>query len=86
MMQFSYVSMGARNTRMLGGQFVNGVQSIGGAGRRRSVKQAAPLKVSPEKPALVASPPVVVFSSGNSSNNGHHQDCSTTPLQFTAHR
>jgi hypothetical protein len=34
MMQFSYVSMGARNTRMLGGQFVNGVQSIGGAGKK----------------------------------------------------
>lgn len=34
MMQFSYVSMGAKNTRMLGGQFINGVQSVGKLGKK----------------------------------------------------
>ena len=33
MMQFSYVSMGARNARMLGGQFMNGVSYITGKGK-----------------------------------------------------
>lgn len=36
MMQFSYVSMGSRNLRKLGGQFVNGVSYIGGKGRSES--------------------------------------------------
>lgn len=34
MMQFSYVSMGARNARMLGGQFLNGVSYMTNAGSR----------------------------------------------------
>lgn len=34
MMQFSYVSMGARNMRKLGGQFLNGVNYLGDAGKR----------------------------------------------------
>jgi hypothetical protein len=34
MMQFSYVSMGARNMRKLGGQFLNGVNYLGDAGRK----------------------------------------------------
>ncbi|MCA9308906.1 hypothetical protein KC973_00865, partial [Candidatus Saccharibacteria bacterium] len=33
MMQFSYVSMGARNARKLGGQFMNGVSYLTGKGR-----------------------------------------------------
>lgn len=33
MMQFSYVSMGSRNIRKLGGQFVNGVSYMAGKGR-----------------------------------------------------
>lgn len=33
MMQFSYVSMGARNARKLGGQFMNGVSYMTGKGR-----------------------------------------------------
>ncbi len=33
MMQFSYVSMGARNARMLGGQFINGVSYLGARSR-----------------------------------------------------
>ena len=33
MMQFSYVSMGSRNIRKLGGQFINGVSYIGGKTR-----------------------------------------------------
>lgn len=43
MMQFSYVSMGARNMRKLGGQFLNGVSYLGDAGRRgsRSVASAS---------------------------------------------
>lgn len=33
MMQFSYVSMGSRNMRKLGGQFINGVSYMSGKGR-----------------------------------------------------
>jgi len=33
MMQFSYVSLGARNTRQLGTQFMNGISYLGGKGR-----------------------------------------------------
>jgi hypothetical protein len=33
MMQFSYVSMGSRNMRKLGGQFINGVSYMTGKGR-----------------------------------------------------
>jgi hypothetical protein len=33
MMQFSYASMGPRNARKLGGQFMNGVSYLGGKGR-----------------------------------------------------
>jgi hypothetical protein len=33
MMQFSYVGMGARNARKLGGQFMNGVSYLTGKGR-----------------------------------------------------
>jgi hypothetical protein len=34
MMQFSYVSMGARNARKLGGQFMNGVSYMTGKGKK----------------------------------------------------
>ena len=34
MMQFSYVSMGARNMRKIGGQFLNGVNYLGETGRK----------------------------------------------------
>jgi hypothetical protein len=37
MMQFSYVSMGSRNMRKLGGQFVNGVSYMTGKGGRAAV-------------------------------------------------
>lgn len=40
MMQFSYVSMGARNSRMLGGQFMNGVSYLTGKGRGAAVGAA----------------------------------------------
>ena len=43
MMQFSYVSMGARNIKKLGGQFMNGVSYMTGAGlkaARRTVQIA----------------------------------------------
>jgi hypothetical protein len=33
MMQFSYVSLGARSTRQLGSQFINGVSYLGGRGK-----------------------------------------------------
>lgn len=38
MMQFSYVSMGARNTRKLGGQFMNGVSYMTGKGGSLATK------------------------------------------------
>lgn len=38
MMQFSYVSLGARNARKLGGQFINGVGYMTGKGRVAAVK------------------------------------------------
>ena len=41
MMQFSYVSMGARNMRKLGGQFLNGVSYLGDAGRKGARATAA---------------------------------------------
>lgn len=41
MMQFSYVSMGARNARMLGGQFMNGVSYITGKGKTVVTKGAS---------------------------------------------
>lgn len=44
MMQYSYVSMGARNMKKLGGQFMNGVSYITGAGskitQQRSIRSA----------------------------------------------
>ncbi len=44
MMQFSYVSLGARSTRQLGTQFMNGVSYLGGRGK--SVYSAVSNKVS----------------------------------------
>lgn len=41
MMQFSYVSMGARNARMLGGQFMNGVSYLTGKGKGAVTKVAS---------------------------------------------
>lgn len=41
MMQFSYVSMGARNMRKLGGQFLNGVNYLGDASRKGARSTAA---------------------------------------------
>jgi hypothetical protein len=38
MMQFSYASMGARNMRMLGGQFMNGVSYMTGKGKAVATK------------------------------------------------
>lgn len=40
MMQFSYVSMGARNTRKLGSQFMNGVSYMTGKGKTVATKTA----------------------------------------------
>lgn len=47
MMQFSYVSMGARNARKLGGQFMNGISYVTGKGR--AVAGAAQSKTSSAK-------------------------------------
>lgn len=40
MMQFSYVSMGSRNARKLGGQFINGVSYMAGKGKAVAVNTA----------------------------------------------
>lgn len=52
MMQFSYVSMGARNARMLGGQFMNGVSYLTGKGKGAVTKVAS---VSSSKRAATSS-------------------------------
>jgi hypothetical protein len=49
MMQFSYVSMGARNMRKLGGQFINGVSYMAGKGKAGAVKAAATTKSTATK-------------------------------------
>jgi hypothetical protein len=49
MMQFSYVSMGARNMRKLGGQFINGVSYMAGKGRTGAVKAASATKSTATK-------------------------------------
>jgi len=49
MMQFSYVSMGARNMRKLGGQFINGVSYMAGKGRAGAVKAASTTKSTATK-------------------------------------
>lgn len=53
MMQFSYVSMGARNMRKLGGQFINGVSYMTGKGK--SVASAAHSKTDSVKKARAMS-------------------------------
>jgi hypothetical protein len=49
MMQFSYVSMGARNMRKLGGQFINGVSYMAGKGKAGAVKTATTTKSAASK-------------------------------------
>jgi len=49
MMQFSYVSMGARNMRKLGGQFINGVSYMAGKGKAGAVKAASATKSTATK-------------------------------------
>jgi hypothetical protein len=49
MMQFSYVSMGARNMRKLGGQFVNGVSYMAGKGRAGAAAAASTAKSTATK-------------------------------------
>ncbi|MGB3945586.1 MAG: pilin [Candidatus Saccharimonadales bacterium] len=44
MMQFSYVSGGARNARMLGGQFINGMSYMAGKGKTVATKTATATK------------------------------------------
>jgi len=41
MMQFSYVSMGARNMKKLGGEFINGVSYMAGKGKAGATKAAS---------------------------------------------
>ncbi len=53
MMQFSYVSMGARNTRKLGSQFMNGISYVTGKGR--SVASAASSRTATAKIARTQS-------------------------------
>jgi hypothetical protein len=61
MMQFSYVSMGARNARKLGGQFMNGVSYLTGKG------QAAVSAVSSKKSAGGSAPTSTSSNSSRSS-------------------
>ena len=49
MMQFSYVSMGARNMRKLGGQFMNGVSYLTGQTRNAVSKTSTTSKASATK-------------------------------------
>lgn len=52
MMQFSYVSGGARNARKLGGQFINGVSAVTGRGRAAvTTVTSTPTKVANAKRA-----------------------------------
>jgi len=44
MMQFAYVSGGAKNARMLGGQFINGVSYMAGKGKAAATKTATTTK------------------------------------------
>ena len=47
MMQFSYVSMGARNMRKLGGQFMNGVSYLTGQTRNVVSKSSVAARGAP---------------------------------------
>lgn len=49
MVQFSYVSMGARNMRKLGGQFINGVSYMADKGKAGAVKAASTTKSTATK-------------------------------------
>jgi len=49
MMQFSYVSMGARNMRKLGGQFINGVSYMASKGKAGAVGAASTTKSAATK-------------------------------------
>ncbi len=68
MMQFSYVSMGARNARMLGSQFVNGVSYMTGHGK--AAASAAAGKV-PSRSSMSSS--TTKSSSRNSGTGGYKQ-------------
>lgn len=79
MMQFSYVSLGARNARMLGGQFMNGVSYLAGKGRAGA--SMAVNKATGRQPALAGA-----TASGSSRQTVSYQQAVSGKGSTTAKR
>jgi hypothetical protein len=74
MMQFSYVSLGARSTRQLGTQFMNGVSYLGGKGK--AAVSAVSNKVSNSRSGI--------STSSSSSGSSRPNASSVQAIQYTA--
>jgi len=82
MQQFSYASMGARNARKLGGQFMNGISYMAGKGRGIASSAA-------NKAGQGSSMPTTVIRSNSNKNvkggtNSYKQPMSTNPSRSSA--